>query len=235
MKKILFSLALLLLAGGAIAQNSIRNENLPEFTGITLSGNMNVELIASSTNAIDVQLYESDVKRFTWSLNSNGVLSVTLRPTVGQKSRADVRIYYKATLHNVTVSDARLTAAADIASSIFRLSVSGGGNASIAVDADDFEVEATANSAVVVSGTAKYLSVRATERSKVDTRGLKAVAAEVEAVTGAEIYVFASERIVTNARNASTIYYAGNPTIVKDRTSKSSIGSGVHNIDPKQQ
>ena len=234
MKKILFTLAILLAAGSVSAQNLIQNENLPDFTGISLSGNLNVELIPSATNAIDVQLYDSDVKKFTWNLTNNGVLSVTLRPTVGQKARADVRIYYKGTLQNISAMDAKLTAKEDVVSSLFKISLSGGANASMSVDADDVEIDATANSVLVMSGVTKYVAVRATERSKVDTRKLEAVAAEAEAVTGGEIYVFASERIVANARNASTIYYAGNPTIVKNRTSKSSVGSGVHDIGYKE-
>ncbi len=231
MKKTILSLALLLFAASAFAQSVIENKELPDFTAIALSGNMNVELIAGEVDAIEVQLYESDIKRFTWSVDSHGVLSVSLRPTVGQKARADVRLYYKADIKSVTVNGARLTANDEIVSSIFRLAVSGGGNASVAVAADDVEVEAAANSAVVVTGETTYLSIRATERSKVDTRKLDAVSSEAEAVTGGEIHVFASERLVANARNASTIYYTGNPTIFKNRTSRSSVGSGVHKID----
>ncbi len=161
------------------------------------------------------------------------MLSIALRPTVGRKARADIRLYYSAELKEVTVNGARLTAKDEdeIVSSLFRLAVSGGGSASVAVGADDLEVEAAANSAVVVSGEAKYLSIRATERSKVDTRQLDAVSVEAEAVTGGEIRVSASERLVANARNASTIYYAGHPSIIKNRTSRSSVGSGVISID----
>ena len=161
MKKTILSLALLLFAASAFAQSVIENKELPDFTAIALSGNMNVELIAGEVDAIEVQLYESDIKRFTWSVDSHGVLSVSLRPTVGQKARADVRLYYKADIKSVTVNGARLTANDEIVSSIFRLAVSGGGNASVAVAADDVEVEAAANSAVVVTGETTYLSIRA--------------------------------------------------------------------------
>lgn len=232
MRKTILSLMLLLFAGSAMAQSVIENEELPDFTAVALSGNMNVELIPADVNAIEVQLYESDIKRFTWNVNSGGVLSITLRPTVGRKARADIRLYYNAELTEVTVSGARLTAEDEIVSSLLRLVVSGGGNASVAVAVDDMEIEATANSAVEVSGEAKYLSIRATERSKVDTRELDAVSAEAEAVSGGEIYVFASERIVANAGNVSKIYYAGNPSIVKTSMSKI-MGAGVFDIGEK--
>ena len=234
MRRTILLFALLLFAGftgNVLAQSVIRNDELPDFAVIALSGNMNVELIEADKNAIEVQLYESDIKKFTWSVNGDGVLSVTLRPTVGQKARADIRLYYKAEIKEVTVNGARLTVEDEIVSSLFRLAVSGGGSASVAVAADDVEVEVTSNSAVVVTGETTYLSIRATERSKVDTRKLNAVSAETEAVTGGEIYVFASERIVANARHASSIHYTGKPTIVKNRTSRSSMGSGVYNID----
>lgn len=234
MKKLLVLLAMITVSASATAQNIIQNENLSDFHSVSLSGNLNVELIASTNNAIDVQLYDSDVKKFSWSINNNGVLSLVLRPTVGTKARADVRIYYKGGLQSLSVSDAKLTVNEKIVAAMFKVAVSGGGNASLILESEDVEVDATANSAVQISGTTKYLSVRATERSKVDTRGLKAVAGEAEAVTGGEIYIYASERLVATARNASTIYYAGNPTIVKDRSAKTSMGSGVLNIGYKE-
>lgn len=224
---------MLIFAVGTFAQSLIRNENLPVFTNVSLSGNMNVELIPGAENRIEVELHDSDVKKFTWTMLDDGTLSVKLRPTVGQKSRADVRIYYKGPLYGVTVNDAKLTAN-HIDTSIFRLSISGAGNASIALDADDVEIEVSAKSALAATGSTKYLTMRVSEGSKVDTRGLEAVSAEIEAVTGGEVYVCATERIVTNARTASNIYYMGNPSIVKDHTSKTSIGSGVYDISARK-
>lgn len=222
---------MLLFAGGSYAQSLIRNEQLPIFTSVAVSGNINVELIPHENNWIDVELYDSDIKKFTWSTSNDGTLSVSLRPTVGQKSRADVRIYYKGPLYGVSINDAKLTA--NIIASIFKLSISGGGNASVVLDSDDIEIDVSAKSALVASGTVKYLSLRVAEASKADTRGLKAISAEVEAVTGGEIYVCATERIVLNARTASNIYYAGNPSIVKNHTSRTSIGSGIYDIGAK--
>lgn len=233
MKKITLSLVILFVAVGASAQSLIRNEQLPIFTSVALTGNMNVELIPGENNWIDVELFNSEVNRFTWSVSDDGTLTVKLRPTVGEKARADVRIYYKGPLYGISVNDAKLTAEGIVAS-IFKLSVSGGGNASVVLDADDAEIDVSAKSALSATGRAKYLALRVSEASTADTRGLEAVSAEVEAATGGEIYVRATERIVVKARTASNIYYSGNPSIVKNNTSKTSMGSGVYDIGAKK-
>ena len=73
--------------------------------------------------------------------------------------------------------------------------------------------------------------------AKLETaQGVQTVSAETEATTGAEVYVNSSERLVANARTAAKIFYMGNPTIFKDRSSKinTSLGSSVLSIGHKE-
>ncbi|MCL2561913.1 MAG: DUF2807 domain-containing protein [Rikenellaceae bacterium] len=233
MKRILFLLALLFVAANVIsaqAQSIEHTEALGEFTAVSLSGNINVELIAADENSIEVHLHDSDAQRFRWHIASDGTLSVALRPTVGRSVHADVRIYYRAPLREIRVNGARLTAEQSRLAQLFSLTLRGGANAIIDMNADDIELSVTGNSALVASGETKYLTLRATERSRVDSRRLTARAVEAEAATGAEVYLHASERLVVNARNTSTIYYAGRPSILKDRRSRARIGLGLYEI-----
>ena len=239
-KSILISALLLALAtisASSQPSHSIKNIfTIPDFYSVVLNGgNLNVELIHSETNEIEVELHNSELEKFRWTV-SDGVLSVTLRPTVGAKPSADVKIYYNGNLHEISASGTQLTADEPVTSHIMILKVSGGARVNMAVDARDLEVEVTGNSSLMLSGTAKYLTLRATERSMVDTRKLDVVSAEVEAATSAEIYVNATERLVANARTTAKIFYMGNPIIFKDRSSRlnTTMGSSVYNIGPKE-
>lgn len=235
MKKTLSLIIFLLATISVSAQQSIKSNQIADFHSVSLSGNLNAELIRADVNSVDIELYNSDINKFKWSVN-DGVLSVSLRPTIGSKARADVRIYYRGSLSDISVIDARLSATEAIMSHMMRLVVSGGANVNATVDVKDLEVEVTGNSSLLMSGTAKYLTLKATERSKVDVRKMQAVSAETEAATGAEVYVNSSERLVANARIAATIFYTGNPTIFKDRSSKinTSLGSSVLSIGHKE-
>lgn len=237
MKKTISLIIFLLAATSVSAQQSITSTSISDFHSVSLTGNLNVELIHADTDAIEIELYNSDINKFKWSVN-NGMLSVSLRPTLGQgqKSRADVRIYYKGTPTDISVTDARLTVVDPLVAHMMRLAISGGANVNAAVDVKDLDVEVSGNSSLLISGSTKYLTLRATERSKVDTRRLQAVSAETEATMGSEVYINSSERLVANAKTAATIFYMGNPTIFKDRSSKMnmSLGSSVLSIGHKE-
>lgn len=235
MKKIVFLIISLLTTASVSAQQNITSTPISDFYSISLSGNLNVELIHADADAIEIELYNSDINKFKWSVN-NGILSVSLRPTMGQKSRADVRIYYKGTPTEISVTDARLTVTEALVAHMMRLSVLGGANVNAAVDVKDLNVEVSGNSSLLMSGLAKYLTLRVTEHSKVDTRKLHTVSAETEATMGSEVYINSSERLVANAKTTATIFYTGNPTIFLDRSSRinTSMGSGVLNIGHKE-
>ncbi|MDL2320054.1 DUF2807 domain-containing protein [Alistipes sp. OttesenSCG-928-B03] len=234
MKKTIGIILFLFATVSLHAQQIIKSDQVADFHAVSVSGNINVELIPAAENSVDIQLYDSDIKKFKWSV-SNGTLSLSLRPTSGAKARADVRVYYKGALQNISVVDARVTAM-DLISHTLRISVAGGANFTADLDAQDLELEVTGNSVALVSGMAKYATLRATERSRVDTRKMDAVSVEAEAATTAELYVTANERLVANAKSGATIFYAGSPSIFKDRSTKvsSSIGSSVLNIGYKE-
>lgn len=235
MKKTISLIIFLLAAATVSAQQTIKSNPISDFHAIALSGNLNVQLIHADANSIEIELYDSDINKLRWGIN-DGALSVSLRPTIGAKSRVDVRIYFKGPLNDISVMDARLSATEELVAHTMRLAVSGGANVNAAVNVKDLEVEVTGNSSLLMFGMAKYLTLRATERSRVDVRKLQAVSAEAEASTGAEVYINSSERLVANARTGATIFYMGNPTIFKDRSSKISagLGSSVLSIGHKE-
>ena len=128
-------------------------------------------------------------------------------------------------------------AAAPIKSEIFKFSANGGAKVTVGFESLDLELKITGNYVGHFSGYAKYMTLSATEKSKVDARPIECVSADVEAATGAEAYVTISERLVANAKSTSSIFYRGTPVIIKDMTSKMSsgmIGSGLHYIGVKE-
>lgn len=231
MKKIFFLAAMALISTGVFAQQTIKSDNVANFSAVSLSGNLRVELIAADKNEVEVVLHNADITKFKWGVE-NGTISMSLRPS-GEKGRADVKIYYSRPLSDISISGVELSAKETIESDILHLSAGSGAKASLDVSALDLELEATGNSAVQLSGSAKYFTLRATEKSRVNTLKMEAVSVVAETTMSSEVHVNVNERLVANAKTGSTIFYKGSPVVFKDKSSKMNtnmMGSSVLNI-----
>ncbi len=201
-----------------------------DFQAIVLTGNMNVEFIPAAENAIESQLWDTDAEKFRWAVNKNGVLSITLRPTAGNVGRADVKVFYKAMLYHITVNEARLTTTIPIESHVLEVEIADGSSSNLLLNTKDLELSIKGNSAVLLHGEAKYLTVQASERSKVDSRELISVSSQVDASMSAEVFVHATERLVAQTKSGATVYHIGAPTILKNYSHRTGFGGGIFSI-----
>ena len=230
MKKMIFMVTMLIMMGTAAAQEMIKSKEIGDFQAVTLSGNIAVEFIPANANSIDVSLFESAADKFRWSVSADGVLSIALRPTVGKNSRAEIRIYYKAALQRITASEARLIATKPIEAHCLRVDLTGGASANLAIDAKDLELNTKGNSAAAITGKTKYLIINASERGRVDTKGLMSTSVEVTATMASEVFVNATERLVALTRSGATIYHTGTPEILKNLSLRAGLGGGIFSI-----
>lgn len=214
------------------AQQTIKSEPVNPFTSVSFSGNVSVELIKADKPAVDVNLYDADIKYLKWGV-TDGQLSVSLRPLQTKKGIAEVKVYYADELKGISISKGDLTIKDSLSTLMASISVSGGAKLVGKIDATDIQLDVTGNSVAMLNGKTIYLTVHATERSKVDTRQLSAISVDAETAMGAEASVDAQERLVANAKTGSTIFYKGNPAVIWDRSSKFSttVGSSVLKID----
>ena len=231
MRKTLLTFLAIAFCSTLSAQQTITSENIDPFTSVTFSGNLQVTLCKSDRNSIDIKLYDADIKYFKWSVNNNE-LTASLRPLQIGKAHAEIIVNYSDTLRLITLNSTELTITDTLTSNILEISVNGGGKLKGVVEVADLDLQVTGNSVAELSGAAKYVMLRATEKSKADTRKMECVSMYVEAATGAEAYVNVYERIIANAKSSSTIFYLGEPSIMKDLSSKfsSTVGSSVIKI-----
>ena len=226
MKRIAVLSVLICMVWTVSAQQSIKSQHVSPFHDITLSGRLNVEMIAADSSAIEVMLVDADISRFKWSV-SDDVMNVSLRSQIGNKGYADVKIYYSEPISDIRVFEGQLIMKDTLNSGILKVSVASGATVTALLNVQDLEIEAVGNSVVQCSGNAKYMSLRATEKSKIDTRSVQSTSIEVDTSIGAEVYVSASERLVTNAKTNSSIFYKGEPQIFKQRSPKMGMGIGA--------
>lgn len=80
------------------------------------------------------------------------------------------------------------------------------------VASTDLYMKVAGNSAADITGTTKYYTLFATSKAKVDSRTLEAMDVRVEAASGAEAYVCATERLQMTSDTGAAIFYRGEPS-----------------------
>lgn len=231
MKRILLTTLFALAVTAAAAQQTIKSETMSAFDVINLSGELRVELIPAERNSIEILLKDSDINRFKWGV-TNTTLAVSLTQGGQSRGSADIKIYYAGPLKEITMAGGELSTGGGLKAEVLKVQLKSGAKMTAGMDVFDLELYVNSNSVAELTGKVKYLLVNATERSKANTLEMAALSAEVDAATGAEVFVNAEERLVVNAKTTATIFYRGSP-ILKDNSSRMStgvMGSSVQRI-----
>jgi hypothetical protein len=224
MKKLLLSLFVLFACIPMQAQQSIESHNVAAYNAVSLTGNLNVELISSDKNAIDIELIGAEINRLKWGV-SKETLTVTLKPG-GTKATANVKIYYATAPTDISISGGELHTDEHLTGTFAKITVDAGAKVTASFDVKELEVKVQGNSVAQFDGTVKYITVNVYEKSKADMRELEGVSVTASASAGAEIYVWASERLIANAKTGATIFYKGSPEILRDISPKLNMGLG---------
>lgn len=225
MKRLILLTAFMVMSLAGYAQQSVTARNMADFSGVELVGKLRVELIASDSVGLEVQLHNVGADRLDWSVK-NDILSMRLRPGSSSEASADVKIYFKK-LKTVKASASNVAVKGVLHALMLDVDLSAGAMFGAEVDVTDLELRIIGNSAADITGKAKYYAVSATTKSKANTRSLDVLDARVEASSAAEVYVTASERLNILSDSGASVYYRGTPAIL--RTSTRLMGT-VNNI-----
>ena len=219
-----------ILTISASAQQKIGSENIGHIAEITLSGRLNVTYIPSDKNAIEIILYNTDISKLRWEIEE-GVLNVMLKPTGTKDGYADVKIWSSTPLKKLKVSESNFIAESTIISNMIVLIATSSSKVTATFEAIDMEVKVGSDAIVDLSGETTYIDIEAYENSRVDTRKLETISCEVVSSSNSEVYVSAEERLIATAKTGSTIFYTGEPIIMKLNTPKiSGLGAGIHKL-----
>ena len=229
-------LSILLLAASSLltisasAQQKIGSNNIGTISEIMLSGKLNVTYIPSENNAIEINLYNADISKLRWNIKDS-VLNVTLKPSRDETDYADVKIWSTSPLSKLGISEANFSSDNVISSEMIELILSSSSKLTATINAIDIEVKIDGAAIADISGESTYLDIVASEGSRIDTRKMSAISCEIESSSNSEVYVDAAERLVATAKTGSTIFYTGDPIIMKLTTPKiAGLGAGIHKI-----
>lgn len=227
MKKICFVLLACMVSFAAVAQHTIKSEEMTGITAVVLNGRMKVDVIVAEKCYIDAQLMDTELKRLNWTIKNN-VLTISFRPSTSTAS-ASVKLYIPNLVTSLTAERAEVKFVDSWSANMLNLSIGSGANVIAKVDTQDLDIVVSGNSVGEITGAAKYLTIRATSNSKIDCRKLEAQSVTADAATGAEVFVEATERIAAVAKTGGLVNYNGKPAIVRSYIPSMSMGSAINN------
>lgn len=216
MKRFLVLTVSLLSAVIAFAQQEIKSGDPLAFNRVEFTGNVVVKLIKADTGRIEIKLNNAEINRLDWGVK-DGNLHVKLKPGASSVGSADVVLYYTS-VESLKLSGANVSVADTLSAEMLNVEMSAGAVLGAPVAAKDLWVKASGNSSATLTGHTKYYTLIAGSKAKVDSRNLQALDARVESASGAEVYVYATERLQMTADTGGAIFYRGEPAIVRSAT-----------------
>lgn len=230
MKKIMLVVAALVIAFAANAQNDVRREWLGTFSSISLGGDMKVTLVPIEEGGqpmLIVKAEDRELSKLKYTINNKGELSVRESTNRKRTTRTEIEIHFVAVdAIEVVNSDVEVAGLIDVP--ILDIIVSNGGFFKAEIDTEDVMIKATGQSTVDLKGRARYLIADVTV-AKIDLRQLESMSAEVQASQRGEVSVFCTERLAATANFGGTVFYRGNPSIL--RANSKLLGSSINSIE----
>ncbi len=229
MKKLLLLTAAIFLANGAFSQEKTIEEGLPYFNSIRATGKAEIVVTINPDKPLGmvVEYNGNDKSRLAWEVSKKGELAMKF---YSNKKALPVRITLNChTLLSLTLNGASLTVADKTVwkEKIATVSLSNGGRFTGRVDMTDLKLTASNGAAAVVTGKGRYATLRAHSKSIVDARELDVSSVSLTADGKAECYVAGRDRIFIEAFGAASIFYIGEPDILRVDAVKS---AHIHHI-----
>ena len=204
MKKIALLFLAMTISWVASAQQSIVSKRLDPFTTVDLSGNLHVELIRADSAYLTVKLHGTNSNRLVWGVKD-------------KDANGEVKIYYTS-LSQIKISEASVSIQGTLTQGMIDVNMDAGAIFSADLNVKDICLKIGGNSVANLTGSAKYSTLFASAKSKVNARQMVCQDVRVEAVSSAEAYVQVVERIQVVANTGGAVYYQGEPEIYRSAT-----------------
>ena len=218
MKKIIFICAL--FVGITFFGQTTIHQNLGDFTTLKVYNGIEVELIESVDQKIEITGEKSEMVKIK---NVNNTLKLSLPFSLKPANNAAdgkifIKIFYNKNIHIIDVNEAATITGKDFKQDKIVLNAQERGFINITTTTNYLTIKATSGGIIKVSGTAKNQEV------SVDLYGIyhgfnliSAGNSTVDAGTGAKAEISAGETLNAKVSFGGTIFYKGNPEVVKDK------------------
>lgn len=196
-----------------------RSEWLGSFSGIDISGNLQLKLIKTSVEEAPHIRYDTQGEtgsKFRTSIDKNGILKIE-EPVDSKRTTVTQVTLWCNDIVSLRVAGADIEFDNAVAGDMFDLEITGGANVQAKFDVADLAVTVTGRSSLTVEGSSKYLRLEIST-GKFDGADLLTVSSVVDASHTSEVLLSVSERLEAATSTSAKISYKGSPRIIRAHT-----------------
>jgi hypothetical protein len=235
--KYIFIFLFSIISSAVFSQETVINDanaevrNVTVFSGIKVSGGINVYLSQSDDYSLAVSASDEKYRDNIKTEVKNGILSISYndhfaRNYGDKKLRAYISFKTLESLEGSGASDIIINGT--LASNSMRVKLSGASNIKGSVKITNLSVDLNGASTVIVNGTAENLRIDASGASDIKNYDLQVENCVAKLSGASDIRITITNSITATASGASTLYYEGNP----DR--KDVATSGASSVSQKK-
>lgn len=218
MKKIIFGF---LIVFAQLAYSQI-TKNFGDFNSVKAYDRINVTLVKSSENKVEISGDDSDVE----IVNKNGELKIRMIPTkIMQGDKVSVTVFYE-NLNEIQASQgSKITSEDAVESGILNITSNEGSILNLKIEADILNAKTNSGGIINISGTAKTQDVLVNSGANFNGRNLKSEVTSVTTNAGGNADVYASKTVTATNRAGGNINVYGSP---KNRNTKNMLGGKIN-------
>jgi len=197
------------------------------YEGVSLSGWFDVELVSGAEGTITLEGEENLLEHLETEVDRDGTLKIKTEKGYNLQPSSWRNGGIRITVPVESIGEVSLSGSGDIvgktrlAAGHFRTTMSGSGDISLEVEAENLDASLSGSGDIVLSGTAGAVEIRVSGSG--DVRAYDLDAREVEAVVSgsADVRVTVRESLTARVSGSGDIHYRGNPAHVDSKTSGS--------------
>jgi hypothetical protein len=208
-------LVILLLSIISTIYVNAQSKNLPSFTAISTSGNVQVELIKSNVTKAEYTIIKGNEGDLVIDVKGDE-LTVKIKAQKSglwnrSETKARVKVYYQ-TISDIDCSaGSSISATEEINADKMEIEASSGANCKVKVQSKNLTVNTSSGASITLEGSTIVAEYDASSGARIDAGYLTSSDANADASSGASISLHASKKIDADASSGGSIKFRGNP------------------------
>lgn len=202
-------------------------DKMDGFHTIRINGNLCVEVLSTQANpAMHIEMMDNDPRRFDWSVKDS-VLNISFSANSKSRTTPMLTLWSNSPVKQLSVSRADVKFPSTMAVTLLDISLKEGARLSAEVECLDLRLNMKGSSVAEIDGKATYQNIEVQQKCALKADRLDSRSIELKAKGASEVYVNAEERAIMEAANRTSVFYNGNPAIVRTQTKMSATINSI--------
>lgn len=201
-------------------------KSVDNFDHIKASGSLDITLVNSPENKLDIDMITGDIKNLKAEVKGNQLfLKIDNKWGFGNKTKAKITVYHDGISGVDASAGSKVTSKDLIKSDKMNISASSGARCDLTIESNELEVDVSSGASARLQGSSKKQEAEASSGASYDGLALETEETHVDVSSGASAKVWSKSEIHAEASSGGSVKYKGDPTETHIDAGKYSGGS----------